>query len=189
MSVSTDNFYKKHLTNLDEWRRLGEANIFPPGSRVELINGEIIDMAPIGSHHASHLKRINQLFSGLIKNSEIIAIQDPVQLGDLSEPEPDFMLLHPSPDFYYENHPTASDVFLLIEIADKSLKFDQNEKLRLYALHNIPEYWLLDVNTATLEVYRQPNDGIYAEKTTLRTGDKITLSQLKNISIEIADIL
>jgi len=189
MSVTTENFYKKHLTNLDEWKRLGEANIFPPGSRVELINGEIIDMAPIGSHHASHLKRLINIFSGLTQGSAIIAAQDPVQLGDLSEPEPDFMLLHPSPDFYYENHPTASDVFLLIEIADKSLKFDQNQKLRLYALHNIPEYWLLNIKDSCIEVYRQPHDGLYAEKTTLYTDDKITLSQLNNISINISDIL
>ena len=189
MSVSTDGFYKKHLTNLAEWKKLGEANIFPPESRLELINGEIIEMAPIGSHHASHLKRLNKLFSGLIQESVIIAVQDPLQLGDSSEPEPDFMLLHPSSDFYYENHPVASDVFLLIEIAESSLKFDQNQKLRLYALHNVPEYWLLNVNDACLEVYRQPYNGLYAEKTTLRAGNKITLSQLDNISIDIADIL
>ncbi len=189
MSVTTEGFCKKHLTNLDEWRKLGEANIFPPGSRVELINGEIIDMAPIGSHHASHLKRLIHIFSGLTQGSAIVAAQDPLQLGDLSEPEPDFMLLHPSSDFYYESHPTASDVFLLIEIADKSLKFDQNQKLRLYASHNIPEYWLLDVNAACLEVYRQPCDGLYAEKIILHTGDNITLSQLKDITINISDIL
>ncbi|MCF6251847.1 MAG: Uma2 family endonuclease [Methylococcaceae bacterium] len=189
MSVSTEGFCKKHLTNLAEWKKLGEANIFPPDSRLELINGEIIEMAPIGSHHASHLKRLNKLFSGLIHKSVIIAVQDPLQLSDLSEPGPDFMLLRSSSDFYYEQHPNASDVFLLIEIADNSLKFDQNQKLRLYALHNIPEYWLLNVNDACLEVYRQPHDGLYAEKTTLRSGDKITLSQLNTISINLAEIL
>ena len=85
--------------------------------------------------------------------------------------------------------PTAKDVFLLIEVADSSLKFDQITKLRLYALHNIPEYWLLNVNDACIEVYRQPQEDSYAEKTTLRAGDKITLSQLKNISINVADML
>jgi len=189
MSVSTENFYKKHLTNLAEWKRLGEANIFPEGSRLELINGEIIEMAPIGSHHASHLKRLNKLFSKLVEESALIAVQDPLQLGDLSEPEPDFMLLHPSPNFYYENHPIVGDVFLLIEIADSSLKFDQNQKLRLYALHNIPEYWLLNINDKCLEVYRQPYNGLYGEKTTLRAGDEITLSQLKHLTVNIADIL
>ena len=189
MSVSSDDFIKKHLTNLVEWQKMGEAGIFPPQSRLELINGEILEMAPIGSHHASHLMRINKLFSGLIQESALISAQNPVQLGDLSEPEPDFMLLHPRSDFYSENHPVAKDVFLLIEVADRSLKFDQNKKLRLYALHNIAEYWVLNINDACLEVYRQPFNGQYAEKTTLRSGDKIILSQLQNISIEVADIL
>jgi Uma2 family endonuclease len=189
MSVSTKDFYKKHLTNLAEWKKLGEANIFPPECHLELINGEIIEMAPIGSHHASHLKRLINVFSAITHDVAIIAAQDPVQLGDLSEPEPDFMLLRPSSDFYYENHPVGNDVFLIIEIAESSLQFDQNQKLRLYALHNIPEYWLLNVNDACLEVYRQPYDGLYAEKTTLRSGDKITLSQLDTISIHIDTIL
>lgn len=185
----SENYFKKHLTNVVEWQKMGKAGVFSPESHLELINGEIIEMAPIGSHHASHLKRLINLFSGLIQKSAIIAVQDPLQLGDLSEPEPDFMLLHPRSDFYYENHPNNNDVLLLIEIADSSLEYDQNAKLRLYALHNIPEYWLLNVQDICLEVYRQPKNGFYAEKTTLRDGDKIILSQLDNISINIADIL
>ena len=168
---------------------MGEAGIFPAISHLELINGEIIEMAPIGSHHASHLKRLIHLFSGVIQDSAIIAAQDPLQLNDFSEPEPDFMLLHPSADFYYANHPQAQDVFLLVEIADSSVDYDQTQKLRLYAQHKIPEYWLLNINDGCLEVYRQPYKASYAEKNTLRSGDKITLSQLENISIEIADIL
>ena len=95
----------KHLTNLNEWRRLGEAAIFPPESRLELINGEILEMAPIGSNHAGHLKRINKLFTRFVPDNVIISVQDPLQLGDLSEPEPDFMLLKPSDDFYSSRHP------------------------------------------------------------------------------------
>ena len=179
----------KHLTNLDEWRKMGEANIFSPESRVELINGEIIDMAPIGSNHAGHLKRINKLFTRLMPDNLITGVQDPLQLGDLSEPEPDFMLLKPNPDFYTSRHPIANDVLLLVEIADSSLKFDQIQKLRLYALHNIPEYWLLNLNDVCLEVYKKPHGEVYAEKTTLYSGDSITLSQLTNITIQVADIL
>ena len=189
MSVSTESFYKRHLTNLAEWKKLGEANIFPPESHLELINGEIIEMAPIGPHHASHLKRLINVFSALTQDSALIAAKDPLQLGDISEPEPDFMLLRPRSDFYYENHPVASDVILLIEIAESSLRFDQNQKLRLYALHNISEYWLLNVNDTCLEVYRQPYDGLYAEKTTLRAGDNITLFQLDHICINVDTIL
>ena len=179
----------KHLTNLDEWRRLGEANIFPPESRIELINGEIIEMSPIGTNHGSHLKRINKLFTRLMPENLLTSVQDPLQLGDLSEPEPDFMLLKPSDDNYSSRHPIAEDVLLLIEVADSSLAFDQNQKLRLYALHNVPEYWLLNLNDNCLEVYRKPHGEVYAEKTTLYSGDNGTLSQLSDITIKVSDIL
>ena len=189
MSVSSENFYKKHLTNVVEWQKMGAASIFSAESRLELINGEIIEMSPIGSHHAGYLKRLNRFFSRQIQDSELIAIQDPLRLNDLSEPQPDFMLLRSRSDLYYESHPTADDVLLLIEVAESSLQFDQNQKLRLYALHNIPEYWVLNANNACIEIYRQPVNGAYAKKTTLRAGDKITLSQLDHINIELADIL
>jgi Uma2 family endonuclease len=179
----------KHLTNLDEWRRLGEANIFPPGSRVELINGEIIDMAPIGFNHAGHINRLVKLLTKLIPDEVITSVQNPLQLGDLSEPEPDFMLLKPNADYYSSRHPVANDVLLLIEVSDSSLKFDQTHKLRLYALHNIPEYWLINLNDTCLEVYCKPHGEVYAEKTTLYSGDSITLSQLPDISIQVTDIL
>ncbi|MGR9087420.1 MAG: Uma2 family endonuclease [Gammaproteobacteria bacterium] len=179
----------KHLTNLDEWRRLGEANIFPPESRLELINGEILEMSPIGFNHAGHINRLVKLLTRLIPDDVIPSVQNPLQLDDLSEPEPDFMLLKPSDDFYSSRHPSANDVLLLIEVADSSLQFDQNQKHRLYALHGIPEYWLLNLNDSCLEVYRKPNGEVYAEKTTLRAGDSITLSQLTEITINIADIL
>ena len=179
----------KHLTNLDEWRRLGEADIFPLGSRLELINGEILEMAPIGFNHAGHVIRLLNFFAPLTGNNALINAQNPLQLGDLSEPEPDFMLLKPNADFYSSRHPNADDVLLLIEVADSSLAFDQNQKLRLYALHGIPEYWLLNLNDLSLEVYRKPNGEVYAEKTTLRAGDTIALSQLPEITLRIADIL
>ncbi|MBL1262429.1 Uma2 family endonuclease [Methylomicrobium sp. RS1] len=180
---------RKHLTNLDEWRRLGEANIFPSDSRLELIEGEILEMAPIGFNHAGHLKRINNLLTLRVAGKAIVSVQDPLQLGDLSEPEPDFMLLKPNPDFYTSRHPTADDVLLLIEVADSSLVFDQNQKQRLYALHRIPEYWLLNLNDNCLEVYRRPHGELYEEKTTLRTGDSVGLSQLPGIVIQLSDIL
>ena len=189
MFVPSENFYKKHLTNLAEWKKLGEANIFPPDSHLELINGEILEMAPIGSNHAGHINKLTHLLVQLVSSQAMVSIQNPVQLNDLSEPEPDLMILKPSSDFYSSRHPNASHVLLLIEVADSSLKFDQNQKLRLYALHDIPEYWLLNIQDNCLEVYRQPHNGVYAEKTTLHSGDKITLSQLEDISINLSDIL
>jgi Uma2 family endonuclease len=180
---------RKHLTNLDEWRRLGEAAIFPPDSRLELIEGEILEMAPIGFNHASHVMRLINFFAPLTAGKAIVNAQNPLQLGDLSEPEPDFMLLKPNPDFYSSRHPVADDVLLLIEVADSSLAFDQNQKQRLYALHRIPEYWLLNLNDNCLEVYRRPRGDLYEEKTTLRGDDSVVLSQLLDITIPLSEIL
>ena len=180
---------KKHLTHLDEWQKMVNAGVFPPECHLELIQGEIIDMAPIGPNHAGHVKRLNHFFTNLLQNIAITAVQDPLQLGDLSEPEPDFMILRPVDDFYASRHPTAQDVLLLIEVADSSLAFDQNQKLRLYAMHGIPEYWLLNLNEACLEVYRKPRGEVYAEKTTLGSSDSITLEKLPEITLQLSNIL
>ncbi len=180
---------RKHLTDINEWQRLGEANIFPPDSRLELIEGEILEMAPIGFNHSGHINRLVKLLTKLIPGDIIPSVQNPLRLGDLSEPEPDFMLLKPNADFYCSRHPNADDVLLLIEVADSSLSFDQNQKLHLYARHKIPEYWLMNLKDACIEVYRQPHDDIYGEKTTLRVGDSTSLSQLNQLTINIADIL
>jgi len=169
---------------------MAEASIFPPDSRLELINGEILEMSPIGPNHASHLKRLFHFFAQAIDfNQAILSIQDPLQLGKLSEPEPDLMLLRPDPDFYSAQHPVAEDVFLITEVADHSLSFDQNQKLRLYALHNIPEYWLLNLNESCLEVYRQPHDESYEAKSILHSGDSLKLLKLPDLTVNIKDIL
>lgn len=180
---------RKHLTDIDEWRRLGEAGIFPPDSRLELINGEILEMSPIGCNHSGHINRINKLLTILTGTKAIASVQNPLRLGDLSEPEPDFMLLKLAPDFYSTRHPVANDVLLLIEVADSSLEFDRNQKMHLYALHCIPEYWLLNLNDSCVEVYRKPAGDLYAEKRTLTSGDSIALSELPEITIDIGDIL
>jgi len=189
MSVSSESLIKKHLTNLAEWKKMGEAGIFPPESHLELINGEIIEMAPIGSNHAGHINRLNQVFTRLTSNQAIVSIQNPLQLSDLSEPEPDLLLLKPHADFYTSRHPQPEDVLLLIEVADSTLQYDQNQKLHLYARHQIPEYWIINLDDVLIEVYRKPHKGLYAEKSTLTIGEKISLSQLNDIRIKIADIL
>jgi Uma2 family endonuclease len=187
MTYFTDGV-RRHLTNLAEWHKMGAASIFPPESRLELINGEILEMSPIGSNHAGHINRLNKLFSKLIPDDVITSIQNPLQLNDISEPEPDFMLLRADADFYSARHPTANDVLLLIEVADSSLEYDRTQKQRLYALHNIPEYWLVNLNDNCLEVHRQPHNESYAQKTILRANDQIDLTQLTTLRIEVADI-
>lgn len=179
----------KHLTTLNEWHKMGEANIFPYESRLELINGEILDMAPIGFNHSGHLKRLNNLFNKIIGDHAVVSVQDPLQLSDLSEPEPDFMLLRPNTDFYTTRHPQADDVLLLVEVSDSTLRFDRNQKLRLYASHSILEYWIINLLDNCVEIYRQPHGDEYAQKNTLLTGDSVTLTSLPHITIQLSDIL
>lgn len=186
-TVST--FVRKHLTDIYEWQRLGAANIFSPESRLELIEGEILEMAPIGCNHAGHLNRINKLFIISAGDFAVTSAQNPLRLGDLSEPEPDIMLLRPQADFYSNRHPQATDVLLVIEIADSSLAFDQSQKLRLYAMHKIPEYWIVNLIDNCLEVYIEPIGETYAQKSTLRAGSNVTLSQLPGLNMQVNDLL
>ena len=182
-------FPQKHLTNLDEWRRLGEASIFPPESRLELIEGEILHMSPIGFNHAGHTRRLTNLFSKLTFDKAIVSVQNPVQLGDLSEPEPDLALLRLEADFYTSRHPKAEDVLLLIEVSDSTLNFDRNRKMRLYAAYNIPEYWIVNLLDNSLEVYRQPQDGDYLQTMQLKAGDTLNLLKLPELQIQVSEIL
>jgi Uma2 family endonuclease len=180
---------KKYLIDVYEWQKMGEAGVFPPESQVELINGEILEMPPIGFNHSGHVKRLNRLFNKKVGDFAICSVQDPLQLGDLSEPEPDFMLLRPDADCYTTRHPQAEDVLLLVEVADSSLSYDREQKARLYAMYGIPEYWLLNLNNESLEVYRQPLGDSYEQKSTLYYGETLVLSQLEGIRINTADIL
>ncbi len=179
----------RHLVDIDEWHKMGAAGVFANNKHIELIDGEILEMAPIGFAHSGHLNRINKLFTILTADCAVTSVQNPLQLSKFSEPEPDFMLLKTEADFYCSRHPTAADVLLLIEVSDSTLTYDQNQKLRLYARHGIVEYWLLNLNDNCLEVYRQPHGELYREKRTLQAGDDISLLQLPAITISVAAIL
>jgi Uma2 family endonuclease len=182
-------FPQKHLTDLNEWRRLGEAGIFAPESHVQLIEGEILHMSPIGSNHAGHTRRLNKLFTLLTADKALVSIQNPIQLGDLSEPEPDLVLLRPENNFYSSHHPKAEDVLLLIEVSDSTLNFDLNRKMRLYAAYNIPEYWVVNLLDNCLEIFRQPQDGDYLQTLQLKAGDRLNLVSFPDLQIEVSAVL
>ena len=182
-------FPQKHLTDIAEWHRMGEAGIFPPEARLELIEGEIFTMAPIGFNHAGHIHRLNRIFARLWNEGVDVRIQSPLQLSDLSEPEPDLTLVKPDANDYTTRHPNTSDVLLLVEVSESTLRFDRTQKLRLYATHNIPEYWIVNLIDDCLEVYRQPQDGDYLDKSTLTKADSINLLALPEIQVSVASIL
>jgi len=145
-----------------EYHRLGEIGIFNEDSRVELIEGDLIAMPPIGCQHAGHLDRIAQPFFRQVTQG-IVRVQSPIQLGDHSEPQPDLAVLRYREDFYTRSHPLPEDVLLLIEVSDSTLRYDRDTKVPLYARAGIPEVWLLDLAGQRLEVYRRPSPEGYRE--------------------------
>lgn len=156
--------------------------------RIELIEGEVVEMAPIGSRHAGHLKRLVSLLSSAVGDRALVSVQDPVRLGDESEPRPDLALLEPRDDFYVEAHPTADDVLLLVEIAESSLEFDRSVKVPLYARCRIPIVWVLNLQDDAIEVYEQPVEDAYQIAHTLRGATTVEQEPL-GLSFDVDELL
>ncbi len=156
--------YRKHRLTVHDFHRMGDAGILPISSRMELIEGEITEMAPIGSRHAAIAKRLNALFVRAVGAQSLVSVQDPIVLGDYSEPEPDLALIRPRDDFYALALPRAADVLLIVEVADTTLRYDREVKVALYARHGIPEVWLIDVDGRTLTMFETPAEGSYRQE-------------------------
>lgn len=160
----------KHRITVDEYYRMGEAGILRSDQRVELIDGDIYDMNPIGSLHASTVREIALQFAQAALDGLIIpSVQDPLRLDDDTEPVPDFMALTPRPGKYRTSHPKAQDVLLLVEVADTSLEYDK-AKLPRYAQSGVCEVWIVDLTSRSVLVYRNPHDGQYDDPETKTEG-------------------
>ena len=146
----------RHLISVDAFHRMGETGILGPRDRVELIDGEIIDMSPIGVLHAAIVDLLARHFGRRAGESVFVRCQNPLRLDDISEPEPDIAILRPRADFYMTAHPGSADVLLVIEVADTSLAYDLGTKVPLYARHGIPEVWVIEAATRHTRVFRRP---------------------------------
>lgn len=168
---------------------MGETGVLPPDARVELLDGEIIDMSPIGPFHSGVTSYLNQLFVAAALGRWIVTAGTPVRLDDYSEPQPDIMLVKPIADYYRNRHPQPSDVYLLIEVADSSLMRDTNEKLPTYGRSGIAEVWIVNLNDETIEVYRQPHFTGYGSKTVLSAGDLAKPQAFPDVAVNVGDLL
>lgn len=174
---------------VDEYHRMAEAGILTEDDRIELIAGELITMSPIGTRHAACVKRLNRLLGRALGASVLISVQDPIRLGDDSEPQPDLAVLRPRPDDYARGHPTASDVLLLIEVADTSQRYDREVKVPLYARAGIPEIWLVDLAAETVERYAEPANGTYRLVEQIRRGQTLTPTTLPGFAVSVKAVL
>jgi Uma2 family endonuclease len=166
-----------------EYHRMGEVGILLPDDRVELIEGQLVAMSPIGCLHTGTSNMLNHLLVQAVRGKAIVSVQNPIRLDDYSEPEPDFALLRPRSDFYRTATPVPSDVLLLIEVADSSLKYDRSVKRALYARHGIPEFWLINLGARKVEVHREPIGEDYTSMEQFGPGKTLEPKSLPGVSI------
>ena len=174
---------------VDDFQLMGEVGIFKESDRVELIDGEIYLMNPIGFGHGGRVKRLNRIFSRLLRDRALVSVQDPIQVRPRAQPQPDVILLRSRDDDYSTSHPTAADVLLLIEVADSSLEYDRNTKAPLYARAGIAEYWIVNLIGAHVIVLREPVDGVYRSVQVLAPEDSVQPLAFPDISIAVSEIL
>lgn len=174
---------------VSEYHLMVGAGILHEDDRVELLEGAIVAMTPIGSGHAGTSNSLNRTLTMAVDNRGIVAVRNPIVLDHLNEPQPDFTVLRPRPDFYRGVTPRASDVLLVIEIADSSVRYDRNVKLPLYALHEIPEFWIVDLPAGEIEVCREPQGDTYKNSSRVARDGTLTIMTLPNITIPASAIL
>lgn len=165
---------------------MGEVGILEERG-LELIKGEIIEMTPIGSRHASCVNLLNEMLSEKLGRQVIISVQNPIRINEYTEPEPDIALLKRTEDRYATQLPTGDDVVLVIEVADSSVDYDRTIKLPIYAESGIPEYWLINLDRHEIEVYWQPAGQAFRFRELLRRGDILKAKGLE-LEIDVAEI-
>jgi Uma2 family endonuclease len=179
----------RHLFSVADYHRMADAGILAEGDRVELIEGEIVAMAPIREPHASCVARTTRLLILTLGDRAQINPQNPVRLNDFSEPQPDLAVVRPRPDFYRQAHPTAEDIYLLVEISDTSLAYDRRVKIPLYGRNGILEVWQVDLTGELVRVFRNPTADGYRTTLVRRRADRITPLAFADVAFQVADIL
>jgi Uma2 family endonuclease len=179
---------KNHFT-VSEYERMGETGMFPPDARVELIEGEIIEMSPIGSRHAACVDLVADILHEVVRGKAIVRTQNPIVLDDFSEPQPDITLLRFRPDFYRKAHPRPDDVLLVIEVADTTVHYDRHVKMPLYARAGIPEALLFNLPDDRLEYFSRPEMGDYRAHQILSRGECFESMNVPGLTLDIEVIL
>lgn len=180
----------RHRLSIDDFERLVAAGILAEDSRVELIEGDLIDMTPIGPGHASVSVRLTRLLVSRAGDDAIVSVTNPVRLPPWSMPRPDFLLLKSRADDYASGHPGADDVLLAVEVSDTSLRYDRVTKARFYASHGVREYWVVEVDRQRLHLFRDPvpEDRRYGTVRELEAPFVIDVSALPQVSLRSGEI-
>lgn len=179
----------RHRFTLEEWERLGRLGFFSEDDRVELIDGEIVDMAPAGPRHANCVKQLNRLLSRQVGDAAVVSVQDPIRVSEGNQPQPDLALLRPPLDRYAQVLPAAKDVLLVIEVADTSLVSDRDTKARIYGEAGIPEYWLVDLNADRVVALTRPGAKGYEQSRTAAGGEILAPILVPDVAVPVTQSL
>jgi len=175
---------RRHSITVTEYFRMGEAHVFAHDARLELMDGEIVEMAPIGSAHAAVVDTLASVLREVAPRA-LVRVQNPLVLGERSAPQPDVTLLRPRADRYYTSHPVAADALLVVEVADTTLEYDLRVKRRLYASAGVAELWIVDVNRRELHAFRKP-DLEYSIHRILTASDYAQVAALGDVGFSVS---
>ena len=179
----------RHRWTVDEYYRMAEKGILAPDARVQLIDGVIFDMPPIGPEHAASVAEVNRIFLTGLGETIIVRGQSPLRLDTGSEPEPDLAVVRYRPDKYRRAHPAPADVLLVIEVSESTLTFDQQTKGLRYAQAGILDYWIANLTDKQIEVHRDPTPDGYKTVQVLKPGDVIRPLAFPEFEVAVSDIL
>jgi len=190
MAVERLELESRPPLTVDEFEALAERQGWDEDTRIELLDGELVWMSPINDPHIGCVNRLTRLFSRRYpEDVALLSIQNPVHVGESDEPQPDVALLKPRADDYGTAKATPTDVLLLVEVADRTLRTDLGRKARIYASANVAEYWVVDLNNSTVYVHRTPSAGGYSSRRVLTGDDRISAAFAPSVQFTVDELL
>ncbi len=184
-----ESWLPRHRITVDEYYRMAQVGLLAEDARVELIEGEIFDLAPIGSRHGGIVSRLDYLLSRVIGDRAILRVQLPIRLGRSSEPQPDLSLVKWRSDFYTQSHPSASETLLVIEVSETTLRYDRQIKAPLYARHGIPELWIVDLQHSQVHFFSGRTGENYADVSSTPELGLTAIAAEPSVVVDLTDLL
>jgi len=177
----------------EQFQRMADAGVFDEDDRLELLDGEILQMNPVGRRHVASVNRLTRVFARVVGGRALISVQNPLVLGPAAEPQPDLVLLQPRPDDYEGALPTGADAFLVVEVADTTLDYDTTRKAMAYARGGVPALWVVALGPTAegdrVLVFEEPEDDAYSSRSEARRCDRLTIPGLPDVVISVSDFL
>lgn len=188
--LAVENPVRRHMPiSVELYHYMAEKGMFEPDERVELIDGEIFTMSPVGSLHVRCVNFLTRALSRMLGDEYLVSVQNPIVSSNDTEPQPDVTILLSNSDLFKNQLPTGNDTVIVIEVADTSASFDRNRKFPKYAQAGIPEAWLIDLKRDVVEIHSDPGSSGYGDVQSFRRGERAVSKMIDTIDLSVDDIL